>query len=147
MRKDGFAKGSYTVEAALLMGVILPILVCLIYVGFLWHDQAFLQAAAHETVCWASLHPEEEKTASVMESLTNGRMLGTTKIRISGSAGEKEATVSGTGQFEMPGLLTDLFQKTGVNVTAKVSMNTEKPSRRIQKIRGMMKIADAIRGQ
>ena len=39
-------KGSYTVEASLLMGVLLSILGSVIYQGFRYHDRKFLQNAA-----------------------------------------------------------------------------------------------------
>lgn len=48
-------KGSYTVEAALLMGILLSVLVSEIYLGFWYHDRNFLQNAAYEAVCTASL--------------------------------------------------------------------------------------------
>lgn len=139
-------KGSYTVELSLLMGIILPVLVGIIYLGFWWHDQAFMQAAAHEAVCQASLHPEEEKAQSALETLVKGRLLGTTNVELSGSTGKKEAIAAGRGSFAMPGLLTNLFEKTNVSMAVQVHLNIEAPSRRIQKIRGIMKIADAVRG-
>ena len=52
-------KGSYTVEASLLMGMILSVLVSVIYIGFWYHDKSFLQSAAYETACAAILHGEE----------------------------------------------------------------------------------------
>ena len=46
-------KGSYTVEAALLMGILLSVLVSVIYLGFWYHDRNFLQNAAYvQQVCW-----------------------------------------------------------------------------------------------
>ena len=128
------------------MGVILSGLAGIMYLGFFWHDRAFIQAAAYETVSWASLHTGEEKTEAVMQTLIEGRVLGTDHMEVSGNAGKKEACVRCQGSFAMPGLLQNLFEKTDVLVETEVHLSTESPSRKIQKIRGLMKIADSIGG-
>ena len=53
-------KGSYTVEASLLIGILLSILVSVIYLGFWYHDRNFLQNAAYEAACTASLRADDE---------------------------------------------------------------------------------------
>ena len=53
-------KGSYTLEASVLMGIILSVLVAVIYLGFWYHDKSFLQSAAYEAVCVAGLKQEEK---------------------------------------------------------------------------------------
>ena len=137
-------KGSYTIEISLLMGLILPVLTGIIYMNFFLHDRAFLQAAAHETVSWISLHPKEDSAEQVMEKLVQGRMLGTEAVDICVNVGSKEVTASGSGTFRMPGMLQNLFEKTGVENISEVHLRTEPPSRRIQKIRGLMKTAEGI---
>ena len=39
-------KGSFTVEISLIMSLLIPLLMCLIYLGFYMHDRAFLEGAA-----------------------------------------------------------------------------------------------------
>ena len=48
-KKISDQKGSYTIEAALLMGILLSVLIAVIYIGFWYHDKDFLQSAAYET--------------------------------------------------------------------------------------------------
>ena len=71
-------KGSYTVEAALLMGILLSVLVSVIYLGFWYHDRNFLQNAAYEAVCTASLRADDE---SYQISLEHRRYLQTVRIQ------------------------------------------------------------------
>ena len=49
-------KGSFTVEISLIMSLLSPLLMCLIYLGFYMHDRAFLEGAALEAACTASLY-------------------------------------------------------------------------------------------
>ena len=116
-------KGSYTVEAALLMGIILSVLVSVIYMGFWYHDKSFLQSAAYELACAASLHGEDNswQIESAADTLIRGRMLGTRGLQNQCQNGKKTVTVSCT-------------------------MTTEQPSKRIQKIRGLIKVAKKIGG-
>ena len=37
-KKISDQKGSYTIEAALLMGILLSVLIAVIYIGFWYHD-------------------------------------------------------------------------------------------------------------
>lgn len=138
--------GSSTVELSLLMGIILAVLTGILYLNFFWHDQAFLQSAAYEAACCAGINSKADVNA-VVEKQIRGRLLGTKSISISGSSGKKEVQISCEGEFKMPGMSLNLFEKTGVTVRAEVHFNTESPSRRIQKIRGLMKIADTVKGE
>ena len=57
MRKSGFrAQASFTVEAAMLMCVILPVLLALLYLGMFLHDKGVLNGAAQEVAATADLN-------------------------------------------------------------------------------------------
>lgn len=140
-------RGSYTIEISLLMGIILPVLVGIMYLSFYLHDCAFTQAAAQEAASWASLHPDESGLQQVMEKLIQGRMLGSENVTVSAGKTETDVNVACAGSFQMPGLLANLFEKSKVGVTSQVHLKTEPPSRKIQKIRGMIKIANTVRGK
>ena len=58
-------KGSYTVEAALLMGVLIPLLVGVIYLGFFMMIRGNVQGEAIEKALTALLIGEETKEVSV----------------------------------------------------------------------------------
>lgn len=147
MRIQEKQKGSCTVEAALLMGVILPVLVGIIYMGFFLHDRGFTQAAAHEVAVYASLHADDKKmdVESAANRLIKGRLLGVADMSGSSSADGKSVQISYHGNFKVPGMAAQFWAKQ--EVSSRVTLTIERPSRRIQKIRGLVKAVDAIRGK
>ncbi|MGN0355009.1 MAG: TadE family protein [Muricoprocola sp.] len=143
------AKGSYTVELALLMGIILPVLVSIIYIGFYCHDQGFLQGAAHEAACAASLRVDdmESNMSGVTEKLVKCRMLGTRNVAGTVSEDKKTAKISYQGSFYIPGMTRIFFGSSQIPMEANVTMTLERPSKRIQKIRSMVKVIKKVRGE
>ena len=71
MRRSGFrAQASFTVEAAMLMCVILPVLLALLYLGMFLHDKGVLNGAAQEVAATAETFADKE---SAIEKIYNGR--------------------------------------------------------------------------
>ena len=140
--------GSYTVEAALLMGIILSVLVSVIYLGFWYHDKSFLQSAAYETACTASLRADssEWKIEQAASALTEGRMLGTRGVQRQCENNKKAATVSFHGDFRIPGMILAFFQRDKLAIQEACTMTTERPSKKIQKIRGLIKVVQNAGG-
>ena len=60
----------FTVEAALLMALILPVLLSLIYLGFLDHDRGVLQGAACEAASLADNSAPDKARADKLRTLT-----------------------------------------------------------------------------
>ena len=147
--EDMKVKGSYTVELALLMGIILPVLVSIIYIGFYCHDQGFLQGAAHETACMASLRVDdmESNMSGVTEKIVKGRMLGTRNVSGNISGDKKTAEISYQGNFFIPGMTRIFFENSQIAMGANVTMTLERPSKRIQKIRSVVKVIKKVRGK
>lgn len=144
MRKK--LQGSYTVEAALLMGILLAFLTAVIYLGFYLHDRAFLQGAAYETAVHACLHIDDGKTKDgYAQSLIAKRMLGTRKTAAEESIGEKTVSAGYTGTFQIPGFSRGIFGQAEIAVQAKVTLSRVRPSRRIQMIRGIAKVIGSVR--
>lgn len=141
-------KGSYTVEAALLMGIILSVLVGVVYIGFWYHDKNFLQSAAYEAACVASLRADDEsyQLGEAAQMLTSGRMLGTASLQTDCQNGSKKASVSFEGTFSLPGMVIAFFQKEKLQMQESCELTTERPSHRIQKIRGLLKIVQRAGG-
>lgn len=145
-RKKCCFRGSYTVEAALLMGIIPAVLISVIYLGFLMHDRAFLQAAAHEMASVVSLHEEDDRDFSELaDRLIAGRMLGTYGAAGSIWRGEKNVVVQYNGSFQIPGMIRMYFGEGEVQIQSRVELTTQSASKRIQKIRGLVKIARKVR--
>lgn len=141
-------KGSYTVEAALLMGIILSVLVSIIYIGFWYHDKSFLQSAAYEAACAASLHKDDDtyQIGEAAQTLTKGRMLGTGGLQVQTQDGKEKASVEYHGNFRIPGMITAFFSKEKLEMKESCSLSTERPSEKIQKIRGICKVIRRVGG-
>lgn len=139
-------KGSYTVEASLLMGILLSILVSVIYLGFWYHDRNFLQNAAYEAACTASLRADDEsyQISGAARSLTEGRLLGTTGLSAECQTTEKEASVFYRGTFRIPGMMEAFFQENQLKMKESCEISTQRPSSRIQKVRQLAKIGHHI---
>lgn len=136
-------KGSYTVEAALLMGILLAVLVSVIYIAFWYHDKNFLKGVSYEAVCVAGLQ-EEAQSAQISaveyaKKLINGRMLGTRKVETSGQSGKK-SNISLHGNFYVPGMIAAFFAGGKLEVQESSTVSAEKPSTKIQKVRGLVKV-------
>lgn len=140
-------KGSCTIEAACLMGILLPLFVAVIYMGFFLHDKGFLQSAAFETAACVSLHADEKDLdgSRLVNNLITGRMLGTKNTEAQAVSGEKQVEVSCGGCFAVPGMSEMFFGEKGIELKAKAALNQERPSRRIQKIRGVAKVIQTFR--
>lgn len=139
-------KGSYTVEASLLMGILLSILVSVIYLGFWYHDRNFLQNAAYEAACTASLRADDEnyQISGAARRLTEGRMLGTTGVSAECQNTEKAASVLYRGTFRIPGMIEAFFQEKQLEMKGSCEISTQRPSGRIQKVRQIAKIGHHI---
>lgn len=142
-------KGSYTVEASLLMGMIIPVLVSIIYIGFFLHDRSFTQAAAYEAAVYGCLHTDDKDAdvQSAARKLTEGRLLGTAGIESSGTLDKKSVQIHYDGVFRVPGMIMPFFAQKQPEVSSSVTLTTERPSARIQKIRGLTKIVNTVRGK
>ena len=74
MRK--IKKGSFTIEAALLMPLVLMILIGVLYLDFFVHDRAYLTAAAYEAAVSGSMEGYKKKGNIYEKADIQGRMLG-----------------------------------------------------------------------
>lgn len=140
-------KGSYTIEASLLMGILLPVLVSIIYMGFFLHDRGFLQGAACEAASYASLHTDDDGAdiPAAAQLLVSGRTLGVRGAVAKTDIGDRQASISYEGNFLAPGMTRSFFGMGTITVRAQASLTLERPSRRIQKIRGVVKVMDSVR--
>ena len=69
-------KGSFTIEAALLMPLVLMILIGVLYLDFFVHDRAYLTAAAYEAAVSGSMEGYKKKGNIYEKADIQGRMLG-----------------------------------------------------------------------
>ncbi|MDY3920293.1 MAG: TadE family protein [Candidatus Limivivens sp.] len=137
-------KGSFTVEISLIMTFLIPLLVCLIYLGFYMHDRAFLQGAALETACTASLNAGEKnqrkQTERKKEEFLSGRLLGTQDVSGTVELGTDSVSVSFSGTFRMPEILGGFFENHVFRIRADVKMDFSNPKKMVNKIHSLSKI-------
>lgn len=104
---------SFTVEASLLMAVILPVLIGILLAGFYVHDQAFLQGAVCEVSgMGSSMALYADRDARMWQTLnkrTGKSMLWARGLNQSCSASKtmSQALISAT--FRFPGMVAAFF--------------------------------------
>lgn len=139
-------KGSYTIEATLLMVVIIPVLVGIMYLGFYLHDKAVLNGAALETAKYASLHITDEdvkqQTHRQRTMLIKGRLLGTRQLTGRTVVDKNQVEVVYQGQFLVPGLIVKYFYNGSLPIDTQITASVKSPVKTIQKIRGVKKLFD-----
>ncbi len=146
----GRARGSFTVEAALLMTILLPVLVALIYGGFYLHDCAVMQGAACELAAAGSTLAQEANRQQLLEEkrtkLLQRRLLGTRQGEMSLSVSDTEIKVTCRGNFYIPGLISHLLNKDLVSIEKSWTRKLYHPTETIRKIRGLQKLVEAAKG-
>ncbi len=112
-------KGSYTVEAALLMTLILPLLVGIIYMGYYLHDQAVMENGAWEftTLC---LRQERGEERDEKEQEIRSRLLGTKNVSIQVNKESSHVTALLRGNLSVPGLAMRFLCRNSLPLEAEV---------------------------
>lgn len=141
-------KGSYTIEAALIMSILIPLLTAVIYLGFYVHNKAVLEAAACRIVSLGCMEASEEKACSRMEN-AKGQVLSENIIGITNLQGEISA--DGTccraafyGDFYVPGLIMRFFSQNRIEVKAVRELKIVHPVETIRKVRSIEKLLEGL---
>ena len=141
-----YAQASFTVEAALLMGMILPVLIAVLVMGFYLHDSAYLQGTVTELCargsCLRLYSDRQEKLFAIRSGRLSRSLLWTKGASGSVSAGEDEVSAQAAGSFPVPGLAARLLGKSSLAVKAKWSRKLYKPTDLIWKIRAAKYLLD-----
>lgn len=113
--KRRWERGSFTVEASMLMTVLLPAFVWVIYLGLYLHNQSFLQGAAYEMAAIGALYDDEKEALSAMEErkreLLENYLLKADAVQIEAKIQEEQVCVDLKGNMRMPGMAVRLFGK------------------------------------
>ena len=141
MRKSGFrAQASFTVEAAMLMCVILPVLLALLYLGMFLHDKGVLNGAAQEVAATADLNRFRNggnaRLARKADQLAD-RTGASGKAKSSVQVTDHEVSASYSASMKLPGLLPKLFGKETLDTGADVTRILPDAADTIRKIRGL----------
>ena len=143
-------KGSFTVEAALLMTLIIPVLTALLYGSFYLHDCAVMQGAACELAAVGSTLRTKPNREALMEQkrkkLLQGRLLGTRDSSMTLAVSETEVKVSCSGNFYVPGLVGRLLGEDLGRIEKSWTRKLQDPAGTIRKVRGLRAMLDAAKG-
>lgn len=149
MAEKKMLQAGFTVEAAMIMTILLPVLTVLIYMGFYVHDMAVIQGAACEAAAMGSNLVLEENRESILEekvnALVTARLLGTRIGRKGLSAGKDQISVYYGGDFPIPGLIAKLVSGNELTIEKEWNRTIFHPADEIRKIRGLEYMIDSIR--
>lgn len=147
----GFRNGSnrtvravFTVEAALLMGILLPVLISILIAAFYVHDAGVLEGLACEAAAMGSNYTERgegniHRTAS---EIGKKRTIWIHDISISVETNKKATVASYSGDFKIPGLMAQLLTGGRVTLTGRCRRAVCQPAKTIRMIRGVMYVLD-----
>lgn len=100
-----YVRGSYTVEAAVIVPMVIFVLLFIIYSAFYMHNQAVLNTAAYETAVYGStLNPAEEKIREKMSGkymdAIKGRLIAMKSPDVNVQVDDSRVTVKIRGEMQ-----------------------------------------------
>ena len=142
-------KAAVTVEAALLMTLIIPLLIAIMVTGFYVHDRAYVQGVCTELCAMGSnlqLYDDAAAQLDVLESKRlSGSMMWTKAVSGSHDVSETAADASAHGSFNLPGLITNVFGMNVPEISASWSRNIYHPAELIWTMRSVKYVVDLLR--
>lgn len=144
------ARGSFTLEAALLMTLILPVLLALIYLGLFLHDKGVLNGAAQETAACADLSRWKEHGNDHLDRRAkklSDRTGPSRQVTASVTASQSRVAVSYSGRMSLPGLLPQLFGRSVLDTGASAERIFPDPADLIRRIRGLEYVSEMLKGE
>jgi len=138
-------RGSYTVEAALLMTIILPLLIGIIYLGFYLHNDSMIKNAAYELVVLESLQGEEAKEGFAEERkqiLTGQAFLGLKNVQAEVEKGKKSITANLEGTFYVPGMVMRFWCGNRLTLFANAELAVSEPGKTIARVHMLEKLIE-----
>ena len=147
-QRSGYLQAAFTVEASMLMILILPLLMLIMVLAMDLHDQAVLQGAVSEAVSMGGnlvLYKEERKALSekIQETADRGTIWAGD---ISGnvSIDTKHVSASLEGTIDYPGFVQPLREAGPKTITASGERTIIHPPSLIWKVRGVKRVVSAL---
>ena len=136
-------KGSYTLEATLLMTIILPLLAGILYLGFYLHDQSAMQNAAYELAVLKSLGSEEKdmeyRVEKRKQEICQETYPGVYGVQARVYLGEKKICADIQGIFQPPGLVLHFFGGKQIRIRGHSELAVMNPGNVIVRMHRMKK--------
>lgn len=133
-------KGSYTVEAAVVVSMTIFVLSALIIGSFYIHDRSVLQSQACEAAVAGSIFfTEEDRSAAakqVKQSVSANRLLGSRSLDGYTATGVKESKAAWNAVYPVPGLAAKFLTANQISISASWTSKIIDPADMIRKIRG-----------
>lgn len=133
-------KGSYTVEAAVVMSLVFFVLGALILASFYIHDRAVLQGFICEITAagsnFATEKERQEAVTNVKKQITAKRFMGSRSLSGNASAGKKEVSASWSAVFPIPGFAMKYLNGNQLKIEKKWTGKVVDPAEIIRKVRG-----------
>lgn len=141
-------RGSFTIEAALLMPIILGTIVILIYTSFFLHDRAVIYEGA---ILLANKYTNEQNMSDdkikqnlekEINQIINEQVICTRNISTEITVKDKEIIVASTGEFYFPNMYVAkaVFQKQGFHILVTKTMKRYNPVSFIRNCRKVEKL-------
>ena len=141
-------RGSFTVEASLIMTILLPVLAAILYLGFCDHDRGILMGAACEITATADNMLWKKNPGNGLDrkasSLAKQHLLCARNVKTQVSVSEDHVRVSYSGSFSLPGILPRLFGKGVLSVDQQRDRVLLHPTDVIRTIRGLEYMTDRL---
>ena len=149
-RNEGWVPAYLTVEATLLMGIILPVLTAVLIASFYVHDQACLQGSACEIAsmgCNLAEYPDRAaRLERLCSSLPRSRLLWSRSVQAQYTAGDDAVSGGCSGTFPVSSLIRSWWQGGPVQAGASWSRAVYHPADLIRKVRGVHELIEALEG-
>lgn len=144
MREINYVKGSYTVEAAILLSITFFVMGALILGTFYLHDRAVCQSAACETAAagsnLATQRERSEAVAKLKRQFKKSRLLGSRSLNGNTAAGAKQVFASWQAVFPVPGFAMKYYNGSRLGISGEWTSSVTDAADMIRKIRGAEKL-------
>lgn len=141
-RYDGKSglRGSFTVEAAVVVSLTVLVLGALLLAVFFRHDRAVFQAMVCESAAVGSNFFDQEDGARAAKAVSGGisqeRFLGSRNVAANSSVGTKTSSASGSSSYPVPGICMNYFSNGTLKIQCSWTSKVLDPAEVIRKIRG-----------
>lgn len=140
MKKQIYFRGSYTVEAAVVVSITVFVLGALLLGAFYVHDRSVLQSQTCEAALAGSIFATEKERSEAAEkvknTVTSQRLLGSRDLEGYAATGSKESKASWRASYPIPGFAAKYFAGGRLAVSASWTCKIQDPADTIRKIRG-----------
>ena len=143
--KKRIKRGSMTIEAALLMPLLLLVVTITLYLFFYVHNKVWLTAAAYEAALDGSMETARPEGKSRDKALKKGKELGNTgfyeskNLKLQVSEGKKVQVTYDLDMFSIYGGFNSHLQ-------VQESVKVIKPVTWIRKVKGLSEVSNKLKG-